>query len=1032
VERFAFRPWSDGVLRLAWIETLAGHRLEVHYDAQARPVKVVQGLEGRVFELAYDERNLLRSVAFVGDADQRSVLVRYAYDDARRLVTSTDALGNENKYAYDDQHRLIAETNALGSTFRFRYDDRGRCVFTSGDARYMERRLQYLSVPHLTRVTNSRGYTTQYFLNPAGQVVQEISPLGNTTTNEFDEYGRIVKSTYPNGGVVRHEYDARGNRSALIDEVGATSRFEHSDLHLLTEYVDPTGAKWTCQYDACGNLLARTNPLGQQLACVRDHRGLVVESRRPGGLRAQRRYGSRLRSVEVSDQISLVLKVEVDSLGRQTALYDAKGLRHRIRNDALGRPVETTDALGRTSRLRYNGNHDLVERVLPGHVAERWDYDGFGRVVRHSNFAGVMRLEYDTEDHLVAVTNRAGDRLTRGYDADGRLVMQTFFDGRTERYEYGPGGFRTRLVRSDGRTVAYTYDKAGQLLGRESSDGLKEEFSYDAKGKLVLARNAVSAVELIRDLAGRVVAEVQNGRRVEYRFDDDNNRVGRRIDGFDGSDLSLRYDLRGRLVGVADVRGDYQALGWDDGDQLQERRLAGGCVERFAYDAGRRMREHDVFAPSGPLLLGQRFVYDDADNIVVRDDTRRGRRNFEYDAISRLVRVGRDGRLVESYEYDASGTLLRTHDGPLQTARGGRVESDQARRFEYGADGCVAAIESDRGRRLLEHDVDGKLVGVTEPGGEKLRYSYDALGRRIAKDDNGKRTEFVWHSCDLAAEVKEGAAPTMYFHYNQVPLAQWNNGQRQTPVLDPIGLPLALLDERGQTIWEAGYQAYGLLTSEKGAGTCPFRFRGQYHDRETGFHYNFYRHYDPVVAGYLAPDPIGLGGGSNFYAYPRNPLLWDDPFGLTCTNKHKGQMGEAEMDAYFAGMGYTKLGSHDSPHGGGPGRPQGIDGVYHNPNGNPQYIIAEAKYGSACLGQTTHSGQQMSDHWIDTPIGGHGPDRLTQAVGPTHAAAIQTQAASNQGSVQRQVFTLPDPGTPGTGSVTKTSNYSPGSGGTTF
>jgi RHS repeat-associated protein len=220
------------------------------------------------------------------------------------------------------------------------------------------------------------------------------------------------------------------------------------------------------------------------------------------------------------------------------------------------------------------------------------------------------------------------------------------------------------------------------------------------------------------------------------------------------------------------------------------------------------------------------------------------------------------------------------------------------------------------------------------------------------------------------------------------------------------------------------------LTEQLGPGWCPMRSRGQYHDRETGLYYNFYRHYDSILAGYLTPDPIGVAGGTNFYLYPRNPFLWDDPFGLTCSNKHSGQMGEAEMHAHYTSQGYTFLGSHDNPHGGGPGRPQGVDGVYHNPNGKPPYIIAEAKYGSSGLGDTKHSGQQMSDHWIDTPIGGHGgDDRLRQAVGPSNAAAIRN---APPGDVQKQIFQLPAPGTAGSGSVTQSSNYSPNSNSKTF
>jgi RHS repeat-associated protein len=497
-------------------------------------------------------------------------------------------------------------------------------------------------------------------------------------------------------------------------------------------------------------------------------------------------------------------------------------------------------------------------------------------------------------------------------------------------------------------------------------------------------------------------------------------------------ELALRYDVRGRLITIEDQRGLCQELSWDAGDQLIGRRLPGGAFENFAYDDLRRLRRHEFFSPVAGRVVDRRFEYDGRDNVAIRDDAGTGRFEFRYDEIGRLMEVNRNGQSVESYEYDAVGTVLGTHRGARTVSTGGRVLNDGARRYEYGPDGSISTMEVEEGRYQLSHNVDGQLVAARFPDGREARYAYDSLGRRVWKEVGGTRVEFIWHSCDLAAEVRGEAPTTTFFYYYQEPLAQWSGRQRQIPIVDRSGVTRALVDERGDPLWRADYEAYGLLTREIGTVPCSFRFRGQYHDRETGLYYNFHRYYEPRLAGYTSPDPLGLAAGSNFYLYPRNPLLWDDPFGLTCSNKHKGQMGEEEMDAHYAALGYTKLGSHDDPAGGGPGRPQGIDGVYHNPDGTPPYIIAEAKYGSAGLGDTVHSGQQMSDHWIDTGIGGGGTSRLEAAAGPANAAAIQNSATTNPGSVQKQVFTLPAPGTSGTGSVTQQSNYNPGSGSTTL
>ncbi len=91
------------------------------------------------------------------------------------------------------------------------------------------------------------------------------------------------------------------------------------------------------------------------------------------------------------------------------------------------------------------------------------------------------------------------------------------------------------------------------------------------------------------------------------------------------------------------------------------------------------------------------------------------------------------------------------------------------------------------------------------------------------------------------------------------------------------------------------------------------------------------------------------------------------------SNKQKGNYGEMKMDKYLEDLGYERIsldrvtGLDDPIH-------QGIDGVYYNPEGTPQYIIAEAKYGSARLGNTI-DGPQMSDSWIN------GSNRLRKAVG---------------------------------------------------
>jgi RHS repeat-associated protein len=65
----------------------------------------------------------------------------------------------------------------------------------------------------------------------------------------------------------------------------------------------------------------------------------------------------------------------------------------------------------------------------------------------------------------------------------------------------------------------------------------------------------------------------------------------------------------------------------------------------------------------------------------------------------------------------------------------------------------------------------------------------------------------------------------------------------------------------------------------------PLRFPGQYHDAETGWHYNLNRHYDPTTGRYATADPLGLAPSPNHWTYPANPTTHSDPLGLqSCGN----------------------------------------------------------------------------------------------------------------------------------------------------
>ena len=105
----------------------------------------------------------------------------------------------------------------------------------------------------------------------------------------------------------------------------------------------------------------------------------------------------------------------------------------------------------------------------------------------------------------------------------------------------------------------------------------------------------------------------------------------------------------------------------------------------------------------------------------------------------------------------------------------------------------------------------------------------------------------------LAQPNYEGA-----YDIDQDPL--WTHTAQALPIdvlawyqCDHLGTPQELTDHNGQLAWSAQYKAWGEIKEQRSEWaqreglTNPIGFQGQYHDHETGLHYNRHRYYDPLV-----------------------------------------------------------------------------------------------------------------------------------------------------------------------------------------
>ena len=217
--------------------------------------------------------------------------------------------------------------------------------------------------------------------------------------------------------------------------------------------------------------------------------------------------------------------------------------------------------------------------------------------------------------------------------------------------------------------------------------------------------------------------------------------------------------------------------------------------------------------------------------------------------------------------------------------------------------------------RHYRWDGGHRLVGFRETrhGNEitSFTYDYDCFGRRVRKHNvlTGESRLFFWQDDRLIAECDEklacpgghpsafGSEPHTDAHSVRTyiyepngnsfrPLAMLGGRGKNTKVFyyinDHLGTPQELVSPSGEIVWSAVYHAYGQQAFTLANHIPqPLRFQGQYHDEESGLSYNRYRYYDVSALRYLSPDPIGLAGGVNAYAYVPSPLSWVDPLGLS-------------------------------------------------------------------------------------------------------------------------------------------------------
>lgn len=920
--------WSRAMLRE--IRDRCGNKISLEYAADG--LSRVVDTANRDLRFLYDDGLVVRVEVHVdGTCRQR---VDYHYHATGELSTVVDALGYATSFEYDGKHRMTRTTLKNGVSFYYQFDpELGQCIKTWGDGGiYTFEFVRRSEDDKLIVTTVGNGEPKVSTFDSRGNLVRHANLAGTyVELAERDPDSYLLSSSNAAGEVTTRRYDERGNLVSLVDAAGNETKWE---------YVEDQPVRVT-------------RPGGLVVEYRHDAFGKRTSIRFPTGSFANYEYDRYGRLVSIGGVEGLAVRFEFDNRHNLVAESDESGATWHYTYDPLGRPLSRTDPLGHTTRMEYDALGRVTRTIYSDGTRSEREYDGLGALSRFVNCAGEVtelvhigtgrlakqvlpdgqtwHFQYDKLERLVRVTNPAHEVYDLAYDATGNLVEERTFDGRRFQYAYDRAGRMGTVRMPDNQWRRFEYDGLGNILVEDSPHGTRT-YERDSLGRLVKAtvdEGQVVVVEFERDEFGSITKELQGVHQVTVAYDNVGRRVRRDAPAAGVTHYSyaagvLRKVVQETSAGKLEIGLRFDALKREVG-----RRSTDGRVDiARSYDARSCLVEQVVKQPLHDDQPGEPgnsrriWRHDAVGRVRELEDKRWGTTRYEYDPQGRLVGVGGPHR-NERFDYHGNGGLNRVLDvskpdnvagsGFFDLAPGNVLRRTDRYSYEYDACNRRTAMVDRRTSERTEYtwDCRSQLREIRFPDGRRARYFYDALGRRMRKeeyapmreawsleaptagDETGllsrspaKVTEFIWDGNQLVGELGGDVGTRGHVHYpgTFVPLLQVQDDKVFVVITDQVGAATELVDRSGQVCWSASYGAWGNLVDEYSSSRSlvrsPFRLLGHYFDAESGLSASRFRFWDATTARWCSADPMGIWGGSNLFAFDGAPSVVTDPYGL--------------------------------------------------------------------------------------------------------------------------------------------------------
>ena len=835
--------WSfqyDAAGRLSSITDAAKRVFTIERDASGRATRLVSP-DGLATSLAYDTKGWLASVE-----NPAHEALKVALSETGLLLSETDPLGRVHSFSYDPTGRLTKDTEASGS-FQTLERSADQATLTKKDAlghavtyaREQTQGAQKLTVtgPDGLKSVRTKSRTTTTTTGPDGSTTT-IALGADPRFGMQAPYARSVQRKLPSG-LLSEVVHTRQVTLRNPDDPGSLQT-----LHETTTLKG--GSSVDSVFDADAHT-STTTSFGDKQVVSYDAQGRVVQVAAPNVLPVAYAYDAASRLTEVT-QGARTTRYAYDAHGFLTGITDATGVMHTFERDALGRALSSRTGQVALSSFAFAPGGDLTALTTPTKAAHTFSYDMGGRVSSY-----------------VAPSAKPGEASTTayGYAADDVLESVTMPSGVRVQQVREPSGRLSSVMRPEG-AVTYKYDdKTGALVAATLGT---ESLSFTWDGSLLLSAKS----------SGTVASSVSVKYDAALRPIEENVASGTVT-----TSAAYVYDADGRLTGVGS-----ETLAYHDSQRVSKR-THGVVTESYAYSPDFGELAGQDAKVNGASLYAVTYTRDALGRVASQQETVEGtvaNTTYGYGDLGRLASV-QNGTGTTTYSYDANGNRL---DGDAVYDAQDRLTRRAGVTYEYTADGDLSRRTDASGTREYNYDARGQLRKVTLPGGKTIAYVIDALGRRIAKQVDGRLTKaFVY---DLAGRVRGelDASGTMasrfiYGARRHVPDFIAKDGMKLQLLTDARGSVRLVVDvASGQVVQRLDYDAWGNVLRDTNPGLQPFGFAGGLWDGDTRLVRFGARDYDAETGRWTARDPILFGGGqANLYEYVGSDAVnFVDPSGL--------------------------------------------------------------------------------------------------------------------------------------------------------